>query len=286
MKYIIITPVKNECLYFKETLESVCNQNIKPEKWIIVDDESTDGTSELIAKYASKYNYIEHHKMINFRPDLNSIGGRSGALMNYARSLISEDADYIVKIDADISFEPDFFEKLFFEFEKDPDLGIASGHLVQDGKPEKLMGRNHNRGATRIYTKSCFDTLGHYENRRGEDTMDTFKAQYLGYTTKTFDIYFNHLKPEDKRNGNFFKHWETGVYKGWIPYNFVYFSLTLVKSLFQWPYFISSFLQFSGYVYSRFISKTRPFDSQVCRYIRNTQKEKIKNFNFGNKELA
>ncbi|RPI66248.1 MAG: glycosyltransferase family 2 protein, partial [Ignavibacteriales bacterium] len=45
MKYVIISPVKNEEKYISYTLESVVNQTRLPEEWIIVDDGSTDNTS-------------------------------------------------------------------------------------------------------------------------------------------------------------------------------------------------------------------------------------------------
>jgi len=277
-KYIIITPVKNELNFFKETLKSVCNQSILPIKWIIIDDASTDGTSELINSYAGKFNFIDHHRLDNFKPGLNTTGGRSGALMNYARKLIPGSVDIVVKIDADISFDETFFESLFKFLNQNPKLGIVSGHLVQDGKPEKITDYSSNRGAVRVYRKECFEQIGFFYTSRGEDQMDTYKAKFLGWETRTFDVYFNHLKPEGGRNNFVKNNFETGQYKGRIPYNFLFFCLTLIKNISKKPYVISSSIQLYGYIYSRWIRRQRPFEKRVCVFIRKNQKKRIEKY--------
>ena len=58
MKYIIITPVRDEELFIEFTLNSVCQQSLKPIKWIIVDDGSTDRTVQIVQNYINKYNWI------------------------------------------------------------------------------------------------------------------------------------------------------------------------------------------------------------------------------------
>lgn len=277
MKYVIITPVWNEIQYFRETILSVCSQSLLPVKWVIVDDESNDGTSELIIEHAKKHLFIEHHRLVNYKKNIKSIGGRSGTLMNYARNYIPSDVDYVIKIDADISFGSNFFVKFFEEFDNNPKLGIASGHLIQDGLPEKIVDYEGNRGATRIYRSSCFTELESYYCSRGEDQMDTYKAQYLGWETKTFDIYFDHLKPETSRNGDVSSHYETGCYKGKIPYIFLFFILSTLRSVFMKPMFIGSLYQCIGYINTRYLKKDRPFDESVCDYIRKKQQRKLIN---------
>lgn len=273
--YIILTPIKNELPYFKETLESVCKQSILPHRWIILDDGSNDGTSKLIKLYKNKFPFIEYFHLHNFRPNLKSTGARSAALMNYARKLVKDTVDFIIKIDADISFNKDFFERIFNEFKKFPKLGIASGHLVQNGKPEKIHNYNSIRGATRIYKFECFNKLEFQYLGRGEDEMDTYKARYCGYDTRTFDIFFNHLKPEGIRNNILKNHFVTGYFKGKIPYHLVFFCGTLLKNILNKPFIIGSIIQWGGYLYSRYIKKDHPFDKNICEYIIKQQKQHI-----------
>ena len=44
IKYVLITPARNEDEYIGKTIEAVIAQTIKPEKWVIISDGSTDKT--------------------------------------------------------------------------------------------------------------------------------------------------------------------------------------------------------------------------------------------------
>ena len=44
-QFAIVTPVKDEINHFPRTVKSIINQELKPQKWIIIDDGSTDGTT-------------------------------------------------------------------------------------------------------------------------------------------------------------------------------------------------------------------------------------------------
>jgi glycosyltransferase involved in cell wall biosynthesis len=135
MNYSIITPTKNEGGFIEETIKSVINQQSLPLEWMIMDDDSTDNTQEIINKYAPHYPFIKYKKLNQFRNELKNRGGRVAAIINYADSLRTQKTDAIVKIDADTSFDKDFFTNMMNEFEKNPSLGIASGHMVENGIP-------------------------------------------------------------------------------------------------------------------------------------------------------
>ena len=55
MKYVLITPAHNEEAFIEKTLASMVAQTLLPERWIIVDDGSTDRTAEIVEGYASRY---------------------------------------------------------------------------------------------------------------------------------------------------------------------------------------------------------------------------------------
>jgi len=42
-----------------KTVDAVIKQTVLPEKWIIVSDGTTDQTDEIVARYASKYHFIQ-----------------------------------------------------------------------------------------------------------------------------------------------------------------------------------------------------------------------------------
>ena len=48
MRYVLITPAHNEERFITKTLDSMVAQTVLPERWVIVDDGSTDRTAEIV----------------------------------------------------------------------------------------------------------------------------------------------------------------------------------------------------------------------------------------------
>lgn len=279
VKYVIITAARNEEKYISHTLDSVSKQTILPQKWVIMNDNSTDRTSEIIDKYVIKHAWLKKVDLINFKPELKTTGGRVGHILNIAAKQIDTDYDFIVKLDADTSFEPDFFERLLNEFDINEKLGVASGHLVFMGQKEHVDYKsNITRGAVMVIRKEVFrDTNGFLESKgRGEDRMLSVAARHFGWETRTFPVFFNHLKPEAKRHSSIHESFNTGFYKGSIPYLFTYFLATQLKYIKKRPFFFGSVLQICGYFYSRFIIRYKPFPPYVAKQLRKEQKDFFK----------
>jgi poly-beta-1,6-N-acetyl-D-glucosamine synthase len=282
--YSIITSAKNEQQYICKTIESVINQTILPNEWIIMDDHSSDSTFKIVEAYSIKYPWIKLLESNNVEIPIKATGGRIATLFNHAITRINPESQYIVKLDADVSFETNFFEMLFLEFSFNDKLGIASGTLVSKGIPEKL---DYNipqiRGAVMVIKRSILEkTNGLFVAKcNGEDTLLAVAARYFGWATLSFPIYFNHLKLEGSKNTQIFNNWITGFYKGAIPYTFIYFLATQFKHLFKKPFLLGSVLQILGYIYTRFILKYAPFPSYVRFQLNKEQKMKIKNTLWG-----
>jgi cellulose synthase/poly-beta-1,6-N-acetylglucosamine synthase-like glycosyltransferase len=276
VRYSIITAARNEEKYIFKTLESVVKQSLLPIEWIIINDGSTDKTSELIASYAVQYPWIVQVDLVDFKPEIKSTGGRISHILNIAARALKSDYDIIAKLDADIEFNASFIEKLLAEFSKNEKLGIASGHLIFEGKKESVdYNGNTIRGAVMLIRKEVFREInGFFETKgSGEDTIMSIAARYYGWTTKTFPVYFNHLKSEGTRHSLFYESYITGFYKGSIPYRFDYFLLTQFKYIVKKPFLVGSFFQISGYLYSRFIEQYKPFPEYVKFQL---QKEQIR----------
>jgi glycosyltransferase involved in cell wall biosynthesis len=278
MKYSIITPTKNEGKYIEETIRSVIAQQIKPCEWFIMDDDSTDNTSQIINKYLNDFPFIRHVKLNHFRKELTNTGGRVAAIINHADILRTVPVEILAKIDADTSFAPDFFQNIVKEFTNDPLLGIASGHLVENGVPEIIKDPTSGRGASLIIRHTCFVKIGKFfeSKTRGEDVLAFVAVRALGYKTRTFDYYFNHLKPEGIRKSKLKNHYITGYYKGSIPYWLPFFLANLVRDLFKKPYVLGSAVQFYSYCLSRYILQYKPFPAFVSRKLWKEQKIKIR----------
>ncbi len=125
MKYVIISPVRNEERYIEKTILSVIGQVLKPQEWIIVNDGSTDSTEEIVKKYSQRHRWI---KLIN-RGDrgYRYLGPGVVEVFNLGfKSIKAGDYDFVVKMDCDLSFEKDYFERIARFFSENPRLGMVS----------------------------------------------------------------------------------------------------------------------------------------------------------------
>jgi biofilm PGA synthesis N-glycosyltransferase PgaC len=275
IRYVIISPVRNEAADLPGAVTSVASQTILPTQWIIVDDGSTDGTGKILQQAASKYPWIT----VVTRADRGSRkpgGGVVEAFYDGYSKIAKPDWEFIVKLDGDVSFEADYFQRCFDNFATEPKLGIAGGTVcnVIDGtiKPEAMADPAfHVRGATKIYRRQCWDVIGDLIRAPGWDTLDELKAKMLGWKTITFkDIRLIHHRLAGSKDGT----WSNWVKNGRANYIVGYHPVFMVFKAFTRLYgpmgsaglaLLVGF--FSGYL------KGVPqiADKDLIRYLRNQQ---------------
>ena len=149
IKYSIITPLKNEKGHIEKTIHSVTTQLFLPEEWIIIDDNYNDGSELIIENAAKMFSWIKIFKPTEYQ--LKDYSSRVVYLFNYGYSKLTLPINYVSKLDADVSFDPNFYKNIILTFEKNSALGIASGHLTQNNIPEKVQHTDMvcTRGATK-----------------------------------------------------------------------------------------------------------------------------------------
>jgi len=276
MKYIIVTAVRNEVLHISKTIESVLNQTLLPEKWILIDDRSTDQTAGIIKGYCQKFGWIEYR--YNDSVHLSEKGARIAKIITGAVESAGTDYHLLSKLDADVSFEKDFYAEMVDAFEKDEKLGIASGSLLYKGKEERNIFGNLTRGATKMYRKDCWDDIGGLFITTGWDTLDNIAANYKGWNTKALNIPFHHLKEEGRTQGYFRKYYDSGIYYGKIPYSLRFLSFKLIYRIFEKPMILSSIYTLAGFIKTRYIRKERPFPAEISKYYKKQQIHFLTNF--------
>ena len=198
MTYSIVIPAHNEDAFIGLTLDSIINQTIKPTELIVVDDNSTDNTSKIVAEYAQKYAYIH---LVHKQSDASHQPG-SKVIQAFLEGFNHLDSsfDFVVKLDADLILPPHYFEVISRHFKSDPTIGIAGGfaYIEKKGKwiLENLTSKDHIRGAFKAYLKECYHQIGGLQPAMGWDTADELIARYYGWkiTTDT-SLYVKHLKP-------------------------------------------------------------------------------------------
>jgi glycosyltransferase involved in cell wall biosynthesis len=281
VKYVIITPTHNEEAYIRFTLDSVVAQKARPEQWIIVDDGSTDNTAKIIQEYVERYPWIKRVAL----PVEGSreLGARVVRVFYEGFSLIDVDYDFIVKLDSDLSFTSEYFERLIGKFAEDSRLGIAGGGFyIQVGNQWRLekVPFDHVRGATKVYRKACFDEIGGLLLVDGWDGIDEWRAQMKGWKTRSYnELIVHHLRPTGSHYGKwrgYTKEGETAFFLGypWL----VILARSLYRGLSERPPLVRGMGIFWGYLRSWRARKPRLDDAEVIAYIRRKQMRRIVSF--------
>lgn len=199
MRYSIVIPARNEEAYIFETLQSIAEQTVQPEELIVVDDNSTDKTAEIVQGFTKKYSFI---KIISSGNSSSSHQPGSKIINAFYKGFeaLQKDWDLISKLDADLILPTDYFEKVIQCFQNHPGTGMAGGQInIKEGENwvyEKITKKDHIRGALKTYSKSCFEKTGGPRRSIGWDTADELLALYHGFEVRVLtELKVKLLKP-------------------------------------------------------------------------------------------
>jgi len=187
--YVLITPARDEARFIESTLRSVIAQTVRPLKWAVVSDGSTDGTDEIVSRYAAENPWIELVCMP--QRSERHFAGKALAVRAGVERMQGLSYEVIASLDADISFEPDYFEYLLGKLLHDPRLGVV-GTPYRDDTAEvydyRFVSIDHVSGACQVFRRSCFEEIGGYVLSKGGaiDTIATLTARSKGWKTRTF----------------------------------------------------------------------------------------------------
>jgi biofilm PGA synthesis N-glycosyltransferase PgaC len=189
LKYVVITPARNEARFIELTLKSVTNQTVLPRKWIIVSDGSTDGTDDIVKKYMARHPWIELVRMPE-RAERHFAGKVHAFNAGYAKVRDTEN-DVIVSLDADISFENDYFAFLLEKLSADEALGLVGTpfrELSGEAYDYRFVNIEHVSGACQVFRRECFEAVGGYMPVKGGsiDHIAVITARMKGWKTRTF----------------------------------------------------------------------------------------------------
>ncbi|GAA4278215.1 glycosyltransferase [Aquimarina mytili] len=198
MKVAIIIPAHNEERFISQTLQSLASQTCIPKKIIVVNDNSTDNTENIINKFASNYTFITQIKTNSSKDHMPGSKVINAFYQGY--QILDTDYDIICKFDADLIFPLDYLEKIVNHFQKDINIGMVGGFCyIEKNKKwvlESLTNKDHIRGALKAYRKDCFNDINGLKPAMGWDTVDELLAQYHNWKIKTdASLHVKHLKP-------------------------------------------------------------------------------------------
>ncbi|RZJ64452.1 MAG: glycosyltransferase family 2 protein [Flavobacterium sp.] len=198
MNYTVVIPAYNEEKFIALTLDSLAAQTVLPNDVVVVNDNSTDSTAQIVSSFSQKFPWI---KLLNTTSDAVHLPG-SKVIRAFQKGfeIVQKDFDIIVKVDADLIFPANYFETILAKFGSEEKIGMVGGfaYIEKNGDwiLENLTDKDHIRGAFKAYRKSCFDQIGGLKPAMGWDTVDELLCKFYGWKVVTVpELHVKHLKP-------------------------------------------------------------------------------------------
>jgi poly-beta-1,6-N-acetyl-D-glucosamine synthase len=272
LSFAVITPARDEAQNLVRIAECLAAQTVRPTAWIVVDNGSTDGTREVARGLSGTYDWI---RVVYTDGESTAVRGAPVIrAFNAGLAELGQLPDVVVKLDADISFDHDHFERLLAEFTADPKLGIASGSCweLEDGAwRQHFTTRTSARGAARAYRRECLEAVSPLEESMGWDGIDELKANVLGWRTGTIqDLPFRHHRRVGERDGASRIAWATeGRLSHYMGYRFGYL---LVRALYRARRNPAALAMVWGYAEAAIRRSPRVADADARAYLREHQR--------------
>jgi len=281
MKYVLISPARNESAFIEKTLVSMTKQTLLPERWVIVDDGSNDGTAQIIKKYTDRYLWIELVR----RPERldRSFAGKVQAFNAGLDRVRSISFDVIGNLDADLSFDPEYFEFLIRKFSEDPKLGVAGTPFTEDGDydtaRDSFEGENYVAGGCQLFRYDCFKEIGGYVPNRagGIDWIAVMSARMKGWKVQSFpEKRFHHYRTlgtaQKSALGASFQYGERAYYLGGSP---IWHLCRCLYRMTKKPFLVNGSALLAGYIYAAVRRTQRPVSREMIRFHRREQLKKL-----------
>jgi poly-beta-1,6-N-acetyl-D-glucosamine synthase len=256
-RILIISPMRNEAAHVERVARAVAAQTRPPAAWVVVDDDSTDGTAAILSRLEEQIGFLHVCRRGGDAEPVADRLARAAAprAFNYGleRAPIS-DWTHVMKLDGDIELPPDYFERLSERFDDDPGLGMAGAELIEPrgGRMVTIpIPPHHVHGAVKCYTRACFDAIGGVQQRLGWDTIDETYARMRGYRTRSFqDIVAIHHRPHASADGTLRGRARHGECAYIAHFGVVWVALRSFKIARSRPLGLSGLAFFYGYVRS------------------------------------
>ncbi len=198
MNIYIVIPAHNEQDSISLTLDSLVNQTFLPKRIVVVNDNSTDETEDIVEAYAEKYKWIS---LVNSKSSNEHLPGSKIINAFYkGYKTLDDHYDIICKFDADLIFPNNYLEKIVAHYNHNSKVGMAAGFCYIEKNSswvlESLTRKDHIRGALKSYRKDCFLQIGKLKPSMGWDTIDELLAKYYTWEILTdASLHVKHLKP-------------------------------------------------------------------------------------------
>jgi glycosyltransferase involved in cell wall biosynthesis len=279
--YVLITSARNEEDYIEKTIASVVHQTVVPEKWIIVSDGSTDRTDEIVRQYSTRFHFIE--LMRRDTRGERSYQSQKEARTDAVKRLENTPYEFIGCLDADLSFGPDYYERLMEHFRDNPRLGIAGGQLTDccnNKKYRDFSSRTSVPGGVQFFRRNCYEEIGGFTPLAyGKvDAVAEITARMKGWETRSFPeltvLHYRRVGTEGKSI------WKTRFHEGKAEYLIGYHPLfhlaRAFQRLVQKPYILGSVIRTGGFFWACLREPKRDVTEDFVRFVQAEEMHKLR----------
>ena len=282
LRSILITPARNEEANIENTIRSMVKQTVRPIRWVIVDDGSTDATGTIASRYAALHDWIDvvhmpTHRDRSFAAKVHCFNAGYATVRTIAH-------DVVGNVDADTSFDPDYLEFLLTRFAEDASLGVAGTIFHESGGYSSALdsfeGQHHVPGGCQLFRRQCFEDIGGYVPIRagGIDWIAVTTARMRGWRTRSFreKAFFHHRTLGTAERGKLRslfsygqKDYTLGGHPLWELFRVGYRSG-------KRPYVLGGLAVGTGYVWAAVRRADRVVSDDLMRFHRKEQMQKLR----------
>ena len=279
--YVLVTAARNEEEYIERTIESIVAQTCLPKKWVIVSDGSTDRTDEIVTKYATEHDFIELLRLEDAeeRNFASQVYGQHAG----AERLKDMDYDFIGMLDADITVDPDYYERILKRFEQNPKLGLAGGALLDlwngEWVPQKITPSLNVSGPVQMFRKQIFKDINGYIPLRkgGQDAVAEVMVRMHGWQVASFnDIKVMHYRPTGTEGKSITRaKFACGNAEYLLGYHPLFIIAKCLSRIPEPPFLLGSLSRLCGYCWPWLRRDRRTVSPQFVKFLRQEQMQRI-----------
>lgn len=279
--YVLITPCRNEADYIEGTLQAVIAQTIHPKKWVIVSDGSIDRTDEIVKHYAEKHDFI---LFLRRSGDLKRNFGSKVESIELAYQQIRElQFDFVGNLDADITFDCNYYAAILSKFEQNERLGLAGGRRLDifNGRLMPIRGaQNSVAGAVQLFRRPCYEAIGGYKRLScgGIDAVAETMVRMQGWQVESFPniLYYHHRVTGTAGGGVIKARFKMGIQHRLIGYHPVFHLVSCVFHLADYPIISGSLASIAGYVWAYLKRYEIAVPDDFVHFLRNEQRARLR----------
>ena len=252
--YVLISPCRDEANHMRQTLDLVIAQSVRPARWIIVNDGSTDETPRILDEYKEKHDWIEVVTRDNRGRRSVGPGVIEAFYAGYA-AINPDDYDFVCKLDLDLRLPPRYFEILIQRMAAEPRIATCSGKAYVEeggGLVDERHGDDMSLGMIKFYRVSCFKAIGGFVREVMWDGIDCHRCRMHDWIACSWDepeLRFVHLRPMGSSQQSIYVgRMRHGYGQYFMGTGLMFMAASAVSRLNQKPYVLGSMAMLWGWL--------------------------------------